>query len=582
VLAWLRLQPSMQHARVHVATAPLPVMNEAASLCASLDETVRPLPAPEVTCQEYHCPEPTCTCTFANKGVLGRHMADTGHGSNLESMCDIIGISAKMSTRKSYTWETKRDILLKIDACRANPTIPFPQTTISKAMKVSKSMLSKWEKQREHIFAQANHGDGGGQRAHRESIGQFPAAEDILYGRFIKTRFLDRMPVNHDWLRDEMRDIVHRLNPDQKPAPTVAAFTASVGWCIGFNERWGNSSQSRTNKHVEHVQSRLHKVANFHRWLIYDMQARLPQRCVKYGRFPPSHMFHVDQIPLPMCSPTQRTMNPINSQCEVKQPGGSALSKRYATLQLCICAQPDRQVVKLELYFRGKGTGLKQAELDELSKFDNLIIRFQPNAWASEKIIIDSLIAFRTATLDLGEVLLGMDGHTSQITPFCRAMMDHLGIRYAITTPNCTDIISPVDRHVGAALKAKIFARYNEALKANKNMWSLPAAQGGLSDPRKRMLLATWSSEAWREMCNENHHLIRQSFVETGFLLAKDGSENHLVRPYKRPKLDIKKPRAKAGQATEKKLPSYSNVSPLGVAYDFGPPDKESRKRKHA
>jgi hypothetical protein len=89
--------------------------------------------------------------------------------------------------------------------------------------------------------------------------------------------------------------------------------------------------------------------------------------------------------------------------------------------------------------------------LDELAKFENLINRFQPNAWASEKIIIDSLIAFRAATLDLGEVLLGMDGHTSQITPFCRAMMDHLGIRYAITTPNCTDIISPVDRHVGAA-----------------------------------------------------------------------------------------------------------------------------------
>jgi hypothetical protein len=134
---------------------------------------------------------------------------------------------------------------------------------------------------------------------------------------------------------------------------------------------------------------------------------------------------------------------------------------------------------------------------------------------------------------------------------------------------------------VGAALKAKIFKRYSEVLKANKNMWSLPAAQGGLSDPRKRLLLATWASETWQEMCNENHHLIRQAFVETGFLLAKDGSENHLVRPFKRPKPDEKKPRAKAGEAT-KKLPSYSNVSPLGVAYDFGPPDKESRKRKRA
>jgi DNA-binding transcriptional regulator YiaG len=134
----------------------------------------------------------------------------------MKSLCDSIGISAKTSTRKSYSWQTKRDILLKIDACRAHPTICFPQTTIAKALLVPKSMLSKWEKQREHIFDKANNGCGNGLRQLRDSIGQFPTAEDMLYmyARFIKTRFLDRLPVNHEWIRDDMRDIVKRLNPD--------------------------------------------------------------------------------------------------------------------------------------------------------------------------------------------------------------------------------------------------------------------------------------------------------------------------------------------------------------------------------
>jgi hypothetical protein len=137
--------------------------------------------------------------------------------------------------------------------------------------------------------------------------------------------------------------------------------------------------------------------------------------------------------------------------------------------------------------------------------------------------------------LHLGEVLLGMDNHKAQITPFCRAFMDLMGVRYAITTPNCTDVISPVDRHVGTVLvlKDKIHKKYEDALKSNARMWSLPAGEGGLSDARKRALLATWTSEAWTELCRDNKHVLKRAFVETGFLLAKDGSDRHEVQPYK-------------------------------------------------
>ena len=52
----------------------------------------------------------------------------------------------------------------------------------------------------------------------------------------------------------------------------------------------------------------------------------------------------------------------------------------------------------------------------------------------------------------------------------------------------------------------------------------------GITKAKKRMLIATWTSEAWMGMCsNPDKKVFNKAFVDTGFLLAKDGSENGLV-----------------------------------------------------
>jgi hypothetical protein len=80
--------------------------------------------------------------------------------------------------------------------------------------------------------------------------------------------------------------------------------------------------------------------------------------------------------------------------------------------------------------------------------------------------------------------------------------------------------------------------------------------------------VATWTSEAWKEFCADNKYTIERAFVETGFLLAKDGSDRFEVRPYKRRMR--RKPRA--GKCTcgresreDKDAYSYLNVSPEGI-----------------
>ena len=107
--------------------------------------------------------------------------------------------------------------------------------------------------------------------------------------------------------------------------------------------------------------------------------------------------------------------------------------------------------------------------------------------------------------------------------------MKTMSIVPAITPPNCTDCVSPVDSHVGQTLKRKIAKRYDAAYSENTAEWERPAKQGGLTDMKRRMMVAQWAAEAWQEMCESHHKLIQSAFVRTGFLIAKDGSENGLI-----------------------------------------------------
>ena len=56
-----------------------------------------------------------------------------------------------------------------------------------------------------------------------------------------------------------------------------------------------------------------------------------------------------------------------------------------------------------------------------------------------------------------------------------------------------------------------------------------PSKTGGLSRSDKRKLIVRWVSAAWEEMKRERQHCIKSAFVDTGILIAKDGSENNLI-----------------------------------------------------
>lgn len=467
-----------------------------------------------------------CHKQFARACALGRHYSASGNNCTGGAVNDTTSMPVKV-TRKSYTFFEKRNALMFYDELiRAGCYKPL--AVLRHRTGRPESTLRDWIENRGEIFYMAGKSEYSNLRKKRHVPAQYPEAEFQLYVRFIWRRTYQKRRVGYRWLRTNMRQILRESGID----PLATKFRASNSWCVGFCKRFEITKQCRTNKKTRSIKDRLEQIQGFHRFLIYGLQRSEPERCSKYGRFPPSRMFHMDQVPLPFSPNSRSTLNLKGKQCVIAEPAGDG-GKRFATLQVTICANPNQAPINLEVYFRGSGKRLSLEELNFYENLPNVNVRFQPKAWADERICMDYLRYFREATarLNLGEVLLGMDNHGSQATPLCRSFMKNMGIVPAYTPANCTDCISPVDANIGVTIKNIIARKYEEEFDVNEDEWLLPKKEGGLGNKKKRMLVAKWASEAWAEFTDgtKYNHTVTSAFVKTGFLVAKDGSENHLI-----------------------------------------------------
>ena len=73
------------------------------------------------------------------------------------------------------------------------------------------------------------------------------------------------------------------------------------------------------------------------------------------------------------------------------------------------------------------------------------------------------------------------------------------------------------------------------AIERDPHIWCADSIDQEIEDAEcssamhRRMLMAQWLSKAWEELITNHQGLIEESFVHTGFLLAKDGSEDKLM-----------------------------------------------------
>ena len=459
---------------------------------------------------------------FRSASGLGRHHQASGHGPSYEPL------PIRHKRRYKYSFRRKRELILQVlQATEAlSGDAHQAKVLISNRTGVSSSNLYKWVQNKDFIFRCARTPRLGNKNRFRLVLPKWPEAELQLYFRFIYRRRYQALRVSRKWLRDNLKDIRANRGHD------VDGWYPSEGWCSRFCRRWEITSQCRTNKKKFSIEERMPAIQAFHQDWIYGIQRSGVQRCPKYGQYPASTIYSTDQVPMPFSSPAKRSLNEKGSKRGNRFTGASEDDKRFCTLNVTLCAKEDEQDVRIELIFRNEtqGAGLTANERAYYDNFPNVQVRWQPSAWADEGICIDFIRDFRRQTLDKGDVVLVMDQHSSQHTPLAQAVMTFRDIRPVFTPANCTDCVSPVDRNVGQWLKQRVYAMQEaEVSKAENRLWAYPATKGGLSVSDKRKLLVRWVSAAWDEMKRERHHCIKSAFVDTGVLIAKDGSENGLI-----------------------------------------------------
>lgn len=125
----------------------------------------------------------------------------------------------------------------------------------------------------------------------------------------------------------------------------------------------------------------------FRRFLSLKEPSSAKQFHPKYGRFPPSTRYNVDQCPLPFVLNHDTTLEEEGaSRVWMAEPGGGALSKRQATLQLCLSADPERPQPRPAIIFRGKGLRITAEENFKLAWDRRVDVYFQENAWLDGNI----------------------------------------------------------------------------------------------------------------------------------------------------------------------------------------------------
>jgi hypothetical protein len=230
-------------------------------------------------------------------------------------------------------------------------------------------------------------------------------------------------------------------------------------------------------------------------------------------------------------------LNGIGRPCFIFQPKGD-LDKRQASIQLCIRAEGE-QLVRVGIIFRGRGEQVKAGERAMYGLLKPFIcVYFQPKAWCDGHVARAWLEQFQQETGHLGERMLGMDGHLPQCTQACKDIMAAYDIIPAVSPPGCTDVVSPCDHHVGARIKNIMSHFYHADVREHRAAWCMPPGLGGLSAWQRRAKMALWLAAAW-VVIRDDAPFLRAAFVSTGFLIAQNGSENHLIKIPTAPSYDF-------------------------------------------
>jgi hypothetical protein len=400
------------------------------------------------------------------------------------------------------------------------------QKQAAEQLGISVSMLSKWKKNQYLWFSLEQLKSSAVKKLHQlqPTHAWFPEACDELYMRFLFKRNVDGFAADGYWLRSEMTKIVEEMKP-----AGWDKFVCSRGWLFNWVNRYNLSSQAKTDKKSNSTLARLPLLMEFFDKIRFAQ--RMGPRVCDHGFFHPCCIWNVDQIPMPFSLNPKRSYNTKGQPCWIAKVGKSGLDKRQCSVQLTLRAEGE-QFVHPVIVFKGCICP-SRAERAELDKLKNIQWGFQPKAWADRHFLTWWLASFVKHLKAHGQDgkfhLLVLDNLSGQRMESFQEEAMRNRIFPLFTSPDCTDVLQPVDHHVGAWLKYCMGRFYAVELGLSLNEWRGHGTNKSLSSARRRVLMATWLDHSWAILKTKSK-FIRAAFESTGCLIKLDGSHQIKIR----------------------------------------------------
>ena len=461
-----------------------------------------------------------------------------------------------MRSRKNRSYKFKANVLQQLYMARLSTTIDAEEKqdqTIAFKNGISKGMLSRWK--REAFLYAAVDGDWNcrKQRAKSRSMytrtGKFDCCNQSLYYKLCYNRRVLGFEIDNFWLRHQMIRLVKDAATDGVISLEDAdKFKASNGWLSKFLKKYGVSSQVATEKKPLHVTARLPLIQSFHNTImsIQRSQGKSESSNSVYGRFAPEAIWNTDQIPLNFEHDSNKSYNEKGKSCWIRKLN-SGKSKRFCSLQLTLRASGE-QLMPPVVLFKGQGPqknrdgtfqkGHKKQK-DELDAVEGVIWYFNPTGYANGESTRYHLRQFKGHVTKYApsilEHMMLLDSLGSHKTHDSLEFASRLDIQSIFLPGGCTDLVQPVDKHIGAWFKQQL-----------KQIWKkffidqfIKDPNFKVSDHQKRVLILQWVSEIWKKLKGSEYEgFIKETFEQPGILIKLDGTNKIKFEDYPQYKLD--------------------------------------------
>eukprot|EP00112_Aurelia_sp_Birch-Aquarium-sp1_P024456 Seg7753.1 transcript_id=Seg7753.1/GoldUCD/mRNA.D3Y31 product="hypothetical protein" protein_id=Seg7753.1/GoldUCD/D3Y31 len=495
--------------------------------------------------QEVYFPPQQSSCSSTNLSISGVEMANQ---KRLPKHAAASGTSNKHSTnsdkskcrRSSYTIDFKLKVIDFLEELNASPQIKNKYELVTKKFKITKSMVSKWKKQKELLIKEASKVsnkttktalDSAKTARTRRNLRKFamisyPLAESSLLSEF-RDRRKQGVKVNGKWFRIKMKKHIKNHYGEEG----ADRFKASKNWLRRFCARNGVSLRRPTNKKKIGNPDRLPIIQKLHCHLREDIRSRKRHGTgetyhPKWGRWMPCKRFNVDHVPCPFVIDNNKTYEEEGTKnVWISQPN-DGLDKRQCTLQLCISPE-EVQRIPPAVIFRGKGK-VKSAEKTQYDK--RVHVYFQEKGWMDGKVALEWVEMTYAPFVDKkSENVLFLDNLSSQMTgQFHRACRSMANTVVYPLPPQETDKCQPVDQGEGNLIKVLMGEQMDLFLQEDDN---LEKWQSKITASERRILITKWLGEAWEKLGKEYPDFRRKLFLKTGLLMTADKTDDDLIRP---------------------------------------------------